>query len=66
MSSSIRDIYLSENNIDFLYRDVSEQVAQKVNYNMDSSPKYKKTFNGMMEKVYQNVDSNTSNNFSSE
>ncbi len=65
MSSSIRDIYLSENNVDFLYRDVSEQVAQKVNYNMNTSPKYKKTFNGMMEKVYQNVDANTSNNLAS-
>jgi hypothetical protein len=64
-ASSIKDIYLSENNIDFLYRDVSEQVAQKVNYNMNSSSKYKKTFNGMMEKVYQNVDSNTSNNLAS-
>ena len=41
MSKSIRDVYLSENNVDFLYQDVSNQVLQQINFNLNSSPKYK-------------------------
>ena len=62
---STRDIYLSENNIDFLYRDVRDQVSRKQNYDLDSSQKYKNSFRGMMEKVYQNSDSSISNNLAS-
>ncbi len=62
---STRDIYLSENNIDFLYRDVRDQVSRKENYDLDSSQKYKNSFRGMMEKVYQNSDSSISNNLAS-
>jgi hypothetical protein len=60
-----RDIYLSENNIDFLYRDVCDQVSRKYNFDLNSSSKYKKSFSGMMDKVYQNCDSNISGNLSS-
>ena len=49
-----QEIYLSENNIDFLYRDVSQQILQKMNFNLNSSPKYKQTVAGMMDKVYSN------------
>jgi hypothetical protein len=60
-----RDIYLSENNIDFLYRDVCDQVSRKYNFDLNSSSKYKKSFSGMMDKVYQNCDTNISGNLSS-
>ena len=56
MSKSIRDVYLSENNVDFLYQDVSNQVLQQINFNLNSSPKYKNTVFGMMDKVYSNAD----------
>ncbi len=62
---STRDIYLSENNIDFLYRDVCDQVSRKYNFDLNSSSKYKKSFSGMMEKVYQNCDGHISSNLSS-
>jgi hypothetical protein len=62
---STRDIYLSDNNIDFLYRDVCDQVSRKYNYNLNSSSKYKKTFPAMMDKVYQNCDTNISGNLAS-
>ena len=62
---STRDIYLSDNNIDFLYRDVCDQVSRKHNYDLNSSSKYKNSFRGMMEKVYQNSDSNISGNLAS-
>ena len=62
---SNRDIYLSDNNIDFLYRDVCDQVSRKYNYDLNSSTKYKNSFRGMMEKVYQNSDSNISDNLAS-
>lgn len=62
---STRDIYLSDNNIDFLYRDVCDQVSRKYNYNLNSSSKYKKTFPAMMDKVYQNCDNNISGNLAS-
>lgn len=62
---STRDIYLSDNNIDFLYRDVCDQVSRKQNYDLNSSSKYKNSFRGMMEKVYQNSDENISGNLAS-
>ncbi len=61
---SIRDVYLSENNIDFLYQDVSNQVLNKINFNLNSSSKYKNTIIGMMDKVYNNADKKTINNLS--
>jgi hypothetical protein len=60
-----RDVYLSNNNIDFLYRDVCDQVSRKYNYDLNTSPKYKKSFPTMMDKVYQNCDTNITNNLTS-
>ena len=41
---SIREVYLSENNVDFIYLDVTDQILRKLNYNLNSTPKYKNTF----------------------
>ena len=60
-----RDVYLSNNNIDFLYRDVCDQVSRKYNYDLNTSPKYKKSFPTMMDKVYQSCDTNISGNLAS-
>jgi hypothetical protein len=61
---SVRDIYLSENNIDSLYLNVCDQVLNKLNFSLNSSPKYKNTVKGMMDKVYTNADKSTLTNLS--
>ena len=61
---SVRDIYLSENNIDSLYLNVCDQVLNKLNFSLNSSPKYKNTVRGMMDKVYTNSDKSTLTNLS--
>ena len=61
---SVRDIYLSENNIDSLYLNVCDQVLTKLNFSLNSSPKYKNTVKGMMDKVYTNADKSTLTNLS--
>lgn len=61
---SVRDIYLSENNIDSLYLNVCDQILTKLNFSLNSSPKYKNTVKGMMDKVYTNADKSTVNNLS--
>ena len=61
---SVRDIYLSENNIDSLYLNVCDQVLTKLNFSLNSSPKYKNTVKGMMDKVYSNADKSTLTNLS--
>ena len=53
---SNRELFLSENNVDYLYRDVCKQISQKMNYNLNNSPKYKQTVYGMMDKVYLNCE----------
>ena len=62
---STSEVFLSENNIDFLYKNVSNQVLQSTNYNLNSSSKYKKTFKGMMEKVYENSEIQVKKNLAS-
>jgi hypothetical protein len=61
---SVRDIYLSENNIDSLYLNVCDQVLNKLNFSLNTSPKYKNTVRGMMDKVYSNADKATLTNLS--
>jgi hypothetical protein len=61
---SIRDIYLSDNNIDSLYLNVCDQVLNKLNFSLNSSPKYKNTVKGMMDKVYSNATKDTLTNLS--
>lgn len=50
-----RDVFLSENNIDYLYRDVSHRVYLETGYDLNkNTSKYRRPFPGMMSKVYQN------------
>jgi len=54
--SSVREVYLSTNNRDYLYRNVCEQVQMKTNHNLNNFPKYRQSFPDMMQKVYHNAD----------
>jgi hypothetical protein len=61
-SSSSREVFLSNNNREYLYRNVCDLVQQETNNNLNDFNKYRQSFPDMMQKVYENAESSVKNN----
>lgn len=57
--SSIREVFLSANNKEYVYQNVCAQVQQETNSNLNNFPKYRQSFPHMMKKVHDNADPST-------
>ena len=62
MSSSSREVFLSNNNREYLYRNVCDLVQQETNSNLNDFNKYRQSFPDMMSKVYENAEPSIKNN----
>jgi len=60
--SSSREVFLSNNNREYLYRNVCDLVLQETNSNLNDFNKYRQSFPDMMQKVYDNSDVSIKNN----